>query len=161
VLSIACCSLLLGTPAMAQMKVNLPKGTAVAPNDAQSMQERMNHLEATVKTLQAQLAADEKKLQEASDAAGQAKAGVGIINMGFGKQIADLKSAVDKNMATTSQTMNNTNGVIAGIGQKLDALANRFALHTHDYHMPQVILDSDHTVKNLSYIKQTSEPPNK
>src|SRR5260221_3086695 len=110
-LAIACCIALPATPASAQAKVNLPKTVAPVPHDEESQQERVNRLELTVNALQARLAADEKKLQEASDAAGQAKAGNGFAKIEFGKQIEDLKA----HQGAVDQYMNNTNGVIAGL----------------------------------------------
>lgn len=126
VLAIACCIALLGNPALAQVRVTLPKSVAPLPHDEESPQERINRLENTINALQARLAADEKKLQEASDAAGQAKAGIGFINIGLGKQIEDLKVVVAVNMGTT-------NTQIASASGKLDALSSKFATHTHTY----------------------------
>ncbi len=156
VLAMASCIALLGTPALAQVKVNLPKSVAPVPHDEESPQERINRLETTINALQARLAADEKKLQEASDAAGQAKAGIGFINIGFGKQIEDLKA----HQGSVDVYMNNTNGVIAGLGQKLDALGTRFDGHTHTYHGTFVGQHADGTISKIDYPKQTTSTPN-
>ena len=154
-LAIVCCTTFFVAPACAQAKVNLPKSVLpLKPND-ETMQERINRLEMTINALQARLAADEKKLQEASDAAGQAKAGIGFINIGFGKQIEDLKA----NQGSVDTYMNNTNGVIAGLGQKLDALSTRFDSHTHTYHGTFVGQHADGTISKIDYPKQTTSTP--
>ena len=124
--SIACCTMFFGSSALAQTKVNLPQGVRPLPPTEVSMQERVTHLESMVKTLQTQLAADEKKLQEASDTAGQAKAGIGFINVGMSKTINDLKGTVAENMSAVNTQIASTNG-------KLEALSNKFATHTHTY----------------------------
>ena len=156
VLAIACCTVFLAAPAIAQVRVNLPKSVAPVPHDEESPQERINRLETTINALQSRLAADEKKLQEASDAAGQAKAGIGFINIGFGKQIEDLKA----HQGSVDAYMNNTNGVIAGLGQKLDALIARFDTHTHTYHGTFVGQHADGTISKIDYPKQTTSTPN-
>ena len=156
VLAIACCTAFLAAPAIAQVRVNLPKSVTPVPHDEESPQERINRLEMTINALQARLAADEKKLQDASDAAGQAKAGIGFINIGFGKQIEDLKA----HQGSVDTYMNNTNGVIAGLGQKLDALGTRFDTHTHTYHGTFVGQHADGTISKIDYPKQTTSTPN-
>jgi hypothetical protein len=57
--------------------------------------------------------------------------------------------------------MNNTNGVIAGLGQKLDALISRFDGHTHTYHGTFVGQHADGTISKIDYPKQTTSPPDK
>ncbi len=150
------CAPLVFSSAFAQARVNLPKNLAPVPHDEESPQERINRLEMTINALQSRLAADEKKLQEASDAAGQAKAGIGFINIGFGKQIEDLKA----HQGSVDAYMNNTNGVIAGLGQKLDALSTRFDGHTHTYHGTFVGQHADGTISKIDYPKQTTSTPN-
>jgi hypothetical protein len=156
VVSIIGFGLFLNTPAPAQVRINLPNSMAAIPHDTQTMEERMSHLEAVVGLLQAQLAADEKKLQEASAAAAQANTGVNFINMGFGKQIENLQA----NQNSVAQYMNNTNGVIAGLDQKLNVLSDHFEHHTHSYLQFSLTLDSDNnTVTGTKYTHGPTDGP--
>jgi peptidoglycan hydrolase CwlO-like protein len=156
-LAIVCTSLFLNTSAPAQTHINMGNAMALRPGDAQTMAERMTHLEATVAALQAQLAADEKKLQETGATATQAQMGVGFINSGFGKQIENLKARQD----SVDVNMNNTNGVIAGIDQKVAVLSDHFEHHTHQYLHFSLKLDPDNnTVTSTNYAKTATWGPN-
>ena len=145
--------LLVHTGAPAQATMTLPRAATMMRADGPTMQEQMNQMAAKIAALETRLAADEKKLHDVSDAADQAKTGIGFINLGMGKQLNDLQGSV-------GPYQNNTNGVIAGLGQQLGALKGRFDSHTHTFHSAVIGLHPDNTVSTLSYPAQTTSPPN-
>ena len=150
--------LLVHTGTAAQATMALPRA-AVMRIDGPTMQEQMTQMAAKIQALESRLAADEKKLHDVSDTADQAKGGITFINIGMGKQLSELQSSV-------GQYQNNTNGVIAGLGQQLDTLKGRFDTHTHTYEMRSikannVKIDGDWAsliVGNTTY-PQTCSPP--
>jgi len=156
VVSILGLSMFPNTSTPAQVRINLANSMAPIPHDSQTMEERMSHLEGVVSALQARLAADEKKLQDASAAATQANTGVNFINMGFGKQIENLQASQN----SVAVYMNNTNGVIAGLDQKVNVLSDHFEHHTHLYLNFSLKQDADNTVTSTNYMKTASWGPN-
>ena len=146
--------LLVHTGTAAQATMTLPRA-AVMRIDGPTLQEQMNQMAAKIAALESRLAVDEKKLHDVSDTADQAKTGIGFINIGMGKQLSELQGSV-------GQYQNNTNGVIADLGQQVGALKGRFDSHTHTIHMLHLNLDPDNnTVTKINYLAEpTSGPSN-
>lgn len=152
VAAIASSLLLVLSAAPAQGTMALPRA-ALVRTVGPTMQEQVNQMAAKIQELESRLAVDEKKLHDVSDTADQAKGGVTFINIGMGKQLSELQGSV-------GQYQNNTNGVIADLGQQIGTLKGRFDSHTHTYHSAQIGLHPDNTVSTLSYPAQTTSLPN-
>ncbi len=137
---LGCC--LLAALAFAQTRIPMTKNVAQLPQSDITLSDRVGQLEITVKALQARLAEDEAKLKNVEQTANDAKVGVGLVNIGLGKQL------------------DNANAAIAGVGQKLDALTDRFNHHGHSYNTLELLLHSDNTIKTLTYKVGTTQGPN-
>jgi X-X-X-Leu-X-X-Gly heptad repeat protein len=155
-------------PASAQMSKIKPIAALHGPEE--STAERLNHMEAEIKTLTAQVAADEVKLKAAGDTANQAKSFAGFLNVGLSGQIKTIQGQIEGIKSEASSTGGKVNQLDANLGQLnsslsqlnagLDQLSTKFATHTHKFNSFKMQAHADGSITNLQYTVANTMPPN-